>query len=319
MNAARPLKGVPAEERFAMQTDRSGECWIWTGFIRHDGYGQFKVDGKVTKVHRWSYEHHIGPIPAGKVIDHACFNRACANPAHLRLATLAQNGQNRAGAQRNNRTGVRGVYAKGDRYIAQVKVGGKARHLGYFDTIEEADKVATDARAQIAAATAARAGEAECPTECDPDCDTPCHEDHQVPAKREHDPDNCPGAIAEVLRLRRLLAAQRGGEAVDREALAEMLRAHHWHTGKPSTERCRCGAAVPWVGDAGEDIRRHQADVILAAWGDAAPTEVEWGVWDDGGEIVATFPERDHAEEYADGIDGRLVQRTVSPWREVQG
>lgn len=57
---------------------------------------------------------------------------------------------------------------------------------------------------------------------------------------------------------------------------------------------------------------------IAARGASAAPTEVEWGVRHDGGEVVATFPERDYAEEYADGIDGRLVQRTVSAWREVQ-
>lgn len=72
-----------------------------------------------------------------------------------------------------------------------------------------------------AALAAARVGEAECRTQCDADCDTPCHEDHQVPAKREHDPDHCPGAIAEVLRLRRLLAAQRGGEPVNRGTLTD--------------------------------------------------------------------------------------------------
>lgn len=32
-----------------------------------------------------------------------------------------------------------------------------------------------------------------CPTPCDDDCEALCHEGHQVPWKREHDPEHCPG------------------------------------------------------------------------------------------------------------------------------
>lgn len=33
-----------------------------------------------------------------------------------------------------------------------------------------------------------------CPTDCDDDCDTPCHEWHAIPARRDHQPDECPSA-----------------------------------------------------------------------------------------------------------------------------
>ena len=120
-----------------------------------------------------------------------------------------------------------------------------------------------------AALAAARAGEAEEAADLRAQLDA-AHA--QIQARDREVEQERADAVDLALRIRGEQAAQGGGEAVDREALAEMLRAHHWHTGKPSTERCRCGAAVPWVGDAGEDIRRHQADVILAARGDAAPT-----------------------------------------------
>lgn len=34
-----------------------------------------------------------------------------------------------------------------------------------------------------------------CSTPCDDDCDSPCHEGHQVPPKRRHDEDACPGTL----------------------------------------------------------------------------------------------------------------------------
>jgi hypothetical protein len=33
--------------------------------------------------HRLSYEHHVGPIPDGMVLDHLCRNKACIRPSHL--------------------------------------------------------------------------------------------------------------------------------------------------------------------------------------------------------------------------------------------
>lgn len=83
---------VPAAERFAskVQQDDNG-CLVWTGFLDRDGYGQLAVDGRNTRVHRWSYEYHVGPIPEGLVIDHLCRNRACANPYHLEVVTVQEN------------------------------------------------------------------------------------------------------------------------------------------------------------------------------------------------------------------------------------
>lgn len=73
-------------------------CWEWTGRLDRDGYGgQFKVgshtDGtrRAIRPHRWSYEHFIGPIPEGLVIDHLCRNRACQNPWHMEPVTTVVN------------------------------------------------------------------------------------------------------------------------------------------------------------------------------------------------------------------------------------
>lgn len=81
----------PASERFEAKIDRSGDCWIWTGHIRPNGYGAFHVDGKLTSVHRFAYEYFVGPIPDGAHLDHLCRVRACANPAHLEPVSPREN------------------------------------------------------------------------------------------------------------------------------------------------------------------------------------------------------------------------------------
>lgn len=70
--------------------DENG-CWVWQGRLQPDGYARVHIRGVSTPVHRWSYEHFVGPIPAGLVIDHLCRNRACCNPAHLEAVVQRTN------------------------------------------------------------------------------------------------------------------------------------------------------------------------------------------------------------------------------------
>lgn len=79
-------------ERFREKVvfDNETGCWLWNGAKKESGYGTF-FDGKVVTAHRWSYAYHIGPIPAGKHLDHLCRVRNCVNPLHMEPVTKKEN------------------------------------------------------------------------------------------------------------------------------------------------------------------------------------------------------------------------------------
>lgn len=88
MSARDPLERF--EEKYVVN-DETG-CWEWTAVKNGPaGYGRFTFEGKKVLAHRWSYEHFVGEIPEGLVIDHICRVRHCVNPDHLRPATTKEN------------------------------------------------------------------------------------------------------------------------------------------------------------------------------------------------------------------------------------
>lgn len=73
--------------RFWMRVRFGGadECWLWTGAMFQEGYGQFISNGRSWPAHRIAYMDCIGPIPHGRKVQILCKTRACCNPAHLKL------------------------------------------------------------------------------------------------------------------------------------------------------------------------------------------------------------------------------------------
>jgi hypothetical protein len=87
-----PPKTIPISERLRRNSraDDKG-CWVWTGGLSHNGYGQIFIDHKSRRAHRVSYELARGAVPPGLQLDHLCRNRACINPAHLEPVTQREN------------------------------------------------------------------------------------------------------------------------------------------------------------------------------------------------------------------------------------
>lgn len=87
------MRGRPesAVDRFAARIADDEGCWIWTGALNASGYGTFNPDRNKVYAHRWSYEHHVSPIPDGLDLDHLCRTPSCVNPWHLEPVTRRVN------------------------------------------------------------------------------------------------------------------------------------------------------------------------------------------------------------------------------------
>ena len=88
-------------------------------------------------MHRYIYTLTYGDIPDDIVIDHKDRDPLNNTIDNLRLATPAQNAQNRS-IRKDNKTGVSNVYKDKNKYVVKFK-GVK---YGRYDTLEEAKEVA---------------------------------------------------------------------------------------------------------------------------------------------------------------------------------
>ena len=113
-----------------------------------DGRLRICVDYRSYKAHRlaWLYVH--GDWPNG-CVDHINRDPSDNRIANLRDTTKAENTQNVTAARKSSRLGLLGVRKVWRRYAARIKADGQERHLGYYDTPEEAHAAYLGAKREL--------------------------------------------------------------------------------------------------------------------------------------------------------------------------
>ena len=90
----RGAKPQPPMPRFLAKVDvQPNGCWYWTAARRDGKHGFFTVRrGQQVYAHVWAYEQWVGPVPAGKILDHyVCDTPYCVNPHHVTPTTHREN------------------------------------------------------------------------------------------------------------------------------------------------------------------------------------------------------------------------------------
>ena len=119
--------------RISRRRVRAGDV---AGGLDGKGYVLIGIDKVKYRAHHlaWLYVH--GEWPPDEM-DHKDLVRHHNWITNLRLATQAQNNANRR-KYRNNKSGFKGVYSSQGRWRAMIRIDRRGRHIGCFDTPEEA-------------------------------------------------------------------------------------------------------------------------------------------------------------------------------------
>lgn len=110
------------------------------GSLKKHGYYEINIDGKIVFAHRAALAISHGDWPTGEV-DHINGIRSDNRLENLREVSRSENQRNRAISART-RSGVHGVSKRNGRWVVNVGTG-NGRHIGTFDTFEEAVEVRT--------------------------------------------------------------------------------------------------------------------------------------------------------------------------------
>lgn len=133
------LKYNPENGHFtwASKPSRRVRVGAIAGGVDLHGYRIIRLAGKPHKAHRLAWVFIHGDWPAGD-IDHINGDRDDNRIENLRETTRTENIQNQKKAHKNSQTGFLGVFPNGKKFVAMIRMDGKQKYLGYYETPEEA-------------------------------------------------------------------------------------------------------------------------------------------------------------------------------------
>lgn len=131
--------------------NRSAKAGSSAGSVKGAGYVYIQIDGKSYCAHRLAVLYMTGEWPANQV-DHINGCRTDNVWSNLRCVTVSGNRMNQRRARSDNRTGLLGVHVAGRKWTASIGIAGRTRHLGTFDSPEQAHAAYVQAK-RVAHAT----------------------------------------------------------------------------------------------------------------------------------------------------------------------
>ena len=127
-----------------IQAGSRGKVGDIAGSLHPSGYILVRIKGKHYRLHRLVWLYCYGSFPSSD-LDHIDHDKANNLITNLRLVTKQENQRNLSIAK-NNKTGTTGVHwcKTRKRYIAEIRIDNKTKHLGCFLTLTEAVKCRED-------------------------------------------------------------------------------------------------------------------------------------------------------------------------------
>lgn len=101
----------------SVRPDWFGQCWVWQGECRKDGYAKWKRK----YAYRAVYEILVSKIQPGQVILHLCDNPSCVNPEHLKAGTKDDNAKDAASKWRMRKGSLRKNAKLGEAAVEEIR------------------------------------------------------------------------------------------------------------------------------------------------------------------------------------------------------
>lgn len=116
-----------------------------TGYAARAVYDKTTGKQRKQKLHRFI----TGDTPKGLEVDHKDGEKLNNRRHNLRICTHAQNVKNKS-LHKNNTSGYKGVsfFKPTGQWLVHIGVGGKSKHIGLFDQIEDAAKAYSQAASE---------------------------------------------------------------------------------------------------------------------------------------------------------------------------